>query len=143
VHAEPLTACVHVEAEPDAVYDYFTQAEAMVSWMGDYAFVDAQPGGEFSIDVNQAQIRGRYQELDPPHRLLISWGFAGSDELPPGASTVEVRLTKVAGGTRVEITHRGLPETQTDKHDHGWHHFLPRLAQAVAADTRRLLTERR
>jgi uncharacterized protein YndB with AHSA1/START domain len=134
--AEPLIATVHVEAEPEVVYEYFTQAESMVSWMGHYALLDAQPDGEFAIDVNQAQIRGRYQELDPPHRLVISWGFAGSDELPPGASTIEVRLMKAAGGTCVEITHRGLPESETGKHDHGWQHFLPRLVQAVTADKR-------
>jgi uncharacterized protein YndB with AHSA1/START domain len=129
VAAEPVTASVLVDAEPDEVYQYFINAEAMVRWMGQYALLDPRPDGEFTIDINGAPVRGRYQELEPPNRLLFSWGFAGSDELPPGASTVEVLLTREAGGTRVEINHHGLPEGEAAKHAQGWRHFLARLAE--------------
>ena len=130
---ESLTSSVVVAAEPEVVWEHFTRADAMVTWMGHRALLDPRPGGEFAIDYNESQIRGRYQELDPPRRLVVSWGFAGSAELPPGASTVEVLLTKVDQGTRVDITHSGLPETERDKHDHGWRHFLDRLADAIRA----------
>ncbi len=53
--------------------------------VGDYAVLDAVPGGVFHLDINGVPVRGRYVELDPPHRLLISWGHAGSDRLPPGS----------------------------------------------------------
>jgi uncharacterized protein YndB with AHSA1/START domain len=130
--SEPLTASVHVEALPERVFAYFTDPEAIVRWMGDYAMLDARPGGEFAVDVNGVPVRGRYLEVDPPHRLLISWGHAGSDRLPPGASTVEVRLTPAAGGTDVEIVHRDLPEPDAAGHARGWRHFLDRLAIAGA-----------
>src|SRR5215212_9339459 len=100
---EPLAASIHIEASPDVVFEYFTEPDAMVRWMGEFARLDARPGGEFTVDVRGAPVRGRYVELDPPHRLLIAWGYAGSDALPPGASTVEVRLTATAGGTSVEL----------------------------------------
>ena len=125
---EPVTASVLIRAEPAEVYEYFTRAEAMVQWMGQYASLDPRPGGEFTVDVNGAPVRGRYQELDPPNRLVVSWGFAGSDELPPGASTVEVRLVREAGGTRVDIVHSGLPASQVADHARGWRHFSERLA---------------
>jgi uncharacterized protein YndB with AHSA1/START domain len=131
MHREPLTASVLIEAEPDEVYEYFTRAEAMVRWMGHAAVLDARPGGEFAIDINDARVRGLYQQLDPPNRLIVTWGFAGSHELPPGASTLEVLFTKEAGGTRVQIIHHALPQSQTAKHAHGWHHFLPQLALAI------------
>jgi uncharacterized protein YndB with AHSA1/START domain len=107
--ADPVTASVHIDAPPERVYEYFTRPEAIVSWMGEYALLEAEPGGRFALDIKGAPVRGRFLELDPPRRLLISWGYAGSDHLPPGASTVEIRLTADRGGTRVELQHRDLP----------------------------------
>lgn len=130
---EPLRVSVVVAAEPEEVWEYFTSAEAMVTWMGHYALLDARPGGELAIDVNESQIRGRYEELDPPRRLVVRWGFAGSHELPPGTSTVEVRLSNVDDGTRVDVIHSGLPSVERDKHDHGWRHFLGQLADVMTA----------
>jgi uncharacterized protein YndB with AHSA1/START domain len=109
-----------------------TRPEAIVSWMGDYALLDAVPGGLFHLDINGVPVRGRYLELDPPHRLLISWGHAGSDRLPPGSSTVEITLTARPGGTRVTIEHRDLPPEEAAKHAVGWPHFLARLAAAAS-----------
>jgi uncharacterized protein YndB with AHSA1/START domain len=130
--AEPLTASVHIEAAPERVFEHFTSPEAIVRWMGDYALLQATPGGAFEVDINGVPVRGRYLEVDPPHRLLISWGHAGSDRLPPGASTVEVRLTPAGGGTRVEIEHRDLPADTRAAFGRGWPHFLGRLAIATA-----------
>jgi uncharacterized protein YndB with AHSA1/START domain len=129
---DPLTASVHIEAAPERVFAYFTSPAAMVRWMGDYALLDAAPGGAFEVDVNGVPVRGRYLEVEPPHRLLISWGHAGSERLPPGASTVEVRLTPAGDGTDVEIVHRGLPADQATGFGRGWPHFLGRLAIAAA-----------
>lgn len=87
------TPGIHCRANPAGhkVYPYFTHPEAIVKWMGDYAVLDARPNGEFTLDINGVPVRGRFVELDPPHRLVISWGHAGSTLLPPGASTVENR----------------------------------------------------
>jgi uncharacterized protein YndB with AHSA1/START domain len=108
--------------------------EAVVAWMGDYAVLDAVPGGVFHLDINGVPVRGRYLELDPPHRLLISWGHAGSDRLPPGSSTVEITLTPIPDGTRVTVEHRDLPADDAAQHAAGWPHFLARLSIATRSD---------
>jgi uncharacterized protein YndB with AHSA1/START domain len=131
-----LTTSVLVEAEPETVFEYFTRAETMVTWMGQFAHLDPCPGGRFAIDINGSAVRGAYEQLEPPHRLVFSWGFAGSDELPPGTSTVEVLFTKESGGTRVEVIHHGLPQSQRPDHEHGWRHFLDRLAAASLTTAR-------
>lgn len=125
--AEPYTAAVTIAAAPEHVFTFFTDPAAMVRWMGDYAVLDATPGGEFTVDIQSVPVRGRYLEVEPPHRLLISWGHAGSERLPPGASTVEVLLRGVAGGTEVQIIHSGLPEPEATGHAQGWPYFLRRL----------------
>jgi uncharacterized protein YndB with AHSA1/START domain len=129
--AEPVAASVFVEAPPERVYEYFTQPAAIVRWMGEYALLEPRPNGRFNLDLHGTAIRGRFLELEPPHRLLISWGFAGSDHLPPGASTVEVRLISENNGTRVEVEHRDLPDVEAQPHALGWSRYLGRLGAAV------------
>jgi len=126
------TTSVHINADPERVFEYFTRPEAIVRWMGDYAVLDPIPGGQFTLDINGVPVRGRYLEVDRPRRLLLSWGHAGSDRLPPGASTVEVTLTPHDGGTTVTIVHSGLPEPEVRQHRLGWLHFLGRLVIAAA-----------
>lgn len=128
----PYTASVQVGADAERVFDYFTRPEAIVRWMGDYAVLDPVPGGEFTVDINGVPVRGRYLEVDRPRRLLLSWGHAGSDRLPPGASTVEITFTPNDGGTTVTIVHAGLPEPEDRQHRLGWPHFLERLGIAAA-----------
>jgi len=113
------------------VFDYFTKPEALVRWMGDRAFLDPRPGGEFTLSFGGNTVRGRYLEVDAPSRVVISWGRGGSYEFPPHSSTLEVILTPQGEGTRVNIVHSGLPEAELPKHAAGWRHHLTRLAIAV------------
>lgn len=129
--AEPVAASVFVAAPPERVYEYFTQPTAIVRWMGEYARLEPEPNGQFTVDIRGTPVRGHYLELEPPHRLLISWGYAGSERLPPDASTVEVRLIEEPGGTRVELEHRDLPEDERRSHLSGWTHYLARLTIAA------------
>jgi uncharacterized protein YndB with AHSA1/START domain len=137
VDADPINASVVIDAEPDEIFEYFLRADAIVEWMGERASLDPRPGGEFSVDVQGTAVRGRYIEIEPPRRLLISWGFEGSRSLPPGASTVEVRLTAEDGGTRVEIVHRGLPAPEAVEHGTGWRYYLNCLDRIFANERRR------
>lgn len=131
---EPVRAWIRIDAPPERVWEFFTRPEAIIRWMGEFAVLEPQPGGEFTVNVKGAPVRGRYLELDPPRRLLLSWGYAGSRELPPGASTVEVRLVRDGAGTRVHLEHRDLPEEETPGHAEGWTHYLARLAAAGTGD---------
>jgi uncharacterized protein YndB with AHSA1/START domain len=134
VTAEPFTASVQIAAEPDRVFEYFTDAEALTRWMGRHAVLDPNPGGEFAVDVFRINVRGRYLVVDRPRRLVISWGHEGSSVLPPGASTVEVTFTPRDGGTHVELIHRDLPAADAPAHALGWSHFLPRLERIASGD---------
>jgi uncharacterized protein YndB with AHSA1/START domain len=70
-------------------------------------------------------------EIDAPHRVVISWGRAGSPTFPPESSILEVALSAEDGGTRVNITHSGLPPAEVERHGLGWRHYLERLAAAA------------
>ena len=130
--AEPIRAGIHVVAAPEQVFRYFCDADAMLAWMGDRATLDPVEGGAFAVDVRGVAVRGTYLAVEPPHRVVFSWGHEGSAELPPDSSVVEVRLTAAGSGTRVVIEHRDLPARRAEGHGRGWRLFLGRLAVAAA-----------
>ena len=129
--ADPYRDSIHIAAEPEAVFDYFTNAEALARWMGDRAVVDPRPGGQFTIFFADRRVEGRYLEVDRPRRLVISWGRAGSASFPPGTSVLEVTLTAHDSGTLVAIAHTGLPDSERHRHALGWRHYLSRLSLAA------------
>ena len=126
--AEPYRDSVYIAADPSFVFRYFTEPQSLVRWLGDDAVLDPRPGGQFTVLFGERTVEGRYIELDPPHRLVISWGRAGSKTFPPSTSTLEVTLTPEAGGSRVSIVHTGLPQSERARHALGWQHYLARLA---------------
>lgn len=129
---EPYRDSIHINADPALVFDYFVNPDALARWMGDSAILDPRPGGRFTVFFADRYVEGRYIDVDPPRRVVISWGRGGSATFPPGSSTLEVTFTPEAGGTRVEITHSGLPGDEAQKHALGWQHYLARLAAAAA-----------
>ena len=123
---------VDLPAPAEEVFRHLTDPAAMIRWMGQHATLRPVPGGAFEIDINGVPVRGRYLELDPPRRVLVSWGVAGNPALPPGTTQVEFTLTPIPAGTRLRLVHRGLPPDQAAMHATGWQHFLSRLARAAA-----------
>lgn len=129
---EPYRESIVIDAEPDEVFEYFTRPERLIEWMGDRAVLDPQPDGEFTLFFDDRCVRGRYIEVDRPHRLVISWGRQGSQDLPPGRSTLEVLFSREPDGTRVTLCHHGLPESEARRHALGWAHYLGRLEDLCA-----------
>lgn len=122
---------IDIAAPPRVVFTFLTTEEGMTAWMGQFAELDPRQGGRFAVDISGYPVRGQYLHVEPYSRVVVSWGFAGSDDLPPGASTVEFRLIEIEGGTRVELTHSDLPDSKVPGHAEGWEHFIPRLHEAA------------
>ena len=69
----------------------------------------------------------------PVHRLAYSFGWEGSEEVPPGSSLIEIDLVEQDGGTLLRMTHSGLPSAgQRAGHNKGWAHYLDRLTKVAA-----------
>ena len=130
--AEEYSTEIDLPAPAEEVFRHLTEPTAMIRWMGQHATLTPVPGGAFEVDINGVPVRGRYLEVDPPRRVVVSWGVAGNAGMPPGATEVEFTLTPTAGGTRLRLVHRGLSGGQEEIHAAGWQHFLARLTQAAA-----------
>ena len=129
---DTFTTIVRIAAPPVEVFPYLTDPALMVRWMGDWADLEANAGGRFAVDINGVPVRGRFVAVEPPHRVVFTWGAPGNDALPPGATTVEITLRPDGGGTVVELAHSGLPPEELPRHGVGWDHYLPRLAVVAA-----------
>jgi uncharacterized protein YndB with AHSA1/START domain len=123
---------VDLNAPVQEVFRHLTDPAAMIRWMGQHAILEPAPGGTFEVDINGVPVRGRYLEVDPPRRVVVSWGVAGSTGMPPGATQVEFTLSPTETGTRLRLVHRNLPPDQAAMHGTGWQHFLGRLSQSAA-----------
>ena len=131
IRNDVIVATEHIKAPPEVVFPYFTDPALIVTWIGNRAELDPQPGGVFSLDMGESLARGTYITVDPPYRVVFSWGIPGSEVLPPGGSIVEVVLTPDGDDTMVVLTHRGLPSSQIGGHRAGWEHQLGRLPAAA------------
>jgi len=129
--ADAVTTSVRVEAPPDVVFEFFVDPEKLMRWMGRDVDIDPRPGGRFWLDINGSdKASGEYVVVDPPRAVAFSWGWEGSDLVPPGSSEVSLTLIGDGGATIVELTHSGLPVGQDVEHLKGWTHFLGRLQAA-------------
>jgi uncharacterized protein YndB with AHSA1/START domain len=131
---EPLRNEVRIAAPPEVVFPYFTDPTRIVNWMGLAALLDPRPGGTFRIEANGRDVViGEYVEVDPPHRVVFTWGFEGTDAfVAPGSTRVEVTLEREGDGTLLTLLHHGLAGDPRDAHAEGWSHYLARLAAAAA-----------
>lgn len=125
---------IDIDASPEAVFQFLVTEAGVTAWMGQWASLDPVPGGSFAVDVAGYSIRGSFLVVDPPRRVMVSWGFVGNESLPPGASTVSFELIAIATGTRLEVLHTDLPEVDVPGHAEGWAHFLPRLTRAAVGE---------
>lgn len=119
-------------APPAVVWRYFTEAELWARWQGTAAALEARPGGALAVAMGastEAGARGAFVALEPPYRLVFTWGWLNAPfgEVPPGSTTVEVVLQPEGDGTRLVLTHSGIPAGLEPFHDEGWAVYLGRL----------------
>jgi len=123
---------IRIAASPETVFDFFTDPDKMIQWMGRSA------GGTLRCDINGRDIvRGEYVAVERPDRLVFTWGWEGEQPtVSPGGSTVEVLLARNGEGTQLRLIHSDLPSAESaERHSHGWIHYAERLSLvATGAD---------
>ena len=132
---------VAIDASPETVWEFLVDPAKATRWMGMTASFDATPGGEYRCQVIPGHVaRGEFVEVDPPRRLVQTWGWEPDAEgepnvVPPGSSTIEIELIPRGEGTTLRFVHRDLPSEEAAKsHAHGWDHYLGRLVSAARGE---------
>jgi uncharacterized protein YndB with AHSA1/START domain len=123
-----------IQAPASEVYRHLTTVDGLLRWIAVEAIAEPVPGGRLQwTHENGAIMVGRFVELDPPHRLVIAYGW--EDDLmgvPPESTTVEIDLEEHEGRTTLRLVHRSLPPEVVADHERGWIFFMRRLQGYLA-----------
>jgi len=129
---------LRIAASPETLWSLWTDPQRLCEWWGTEADVVAEPGGLFRVVMeNGSVMRGAFVDLDPPSRLVFSFGWehnAPGEALAPGSTRVEVMLEPDDGETILVLRHSDVPTTHSSDHEKGWAHFVgERLVAAATA----------
>ena len=129
---------LEISASPATVWELLTQEDEAIKWMGQSASFDLRPGGTYRVEVLPGNVaRGEFLEIDPPHRLVYTWGWepGSQSSIAAGSSTIEFELIPDGEGTLLRFRHTNLPDEEAaNSHAHGWDHYLSRLSVAATGD---------
>ena len=115
----------HIPAPPATVFALLTDPEKILRWMGTEAQIEPTARRALSASMSPAArfARGSFREVVPVHRLAYSFGWDGSEAVPPGSSLVEIDLMEQQpDGTLLRLDpHRACPmPEQCASHAEGW-----------------------
>lgn len=136
-----LTLVRKIRASPETLFAAMTRPEGIAHWWGPdggpvlLAETDVRVGGAFrvrfaTLDGNEHESFGTYQEVDPPRRLVMTWQWTRDEDIE---SRVEIDLRPIAEGTELTFTHKRLPDEETRaNHTEGWNGALDKLERLFA-----------
>jgi len=117
----------------DEAFALITEPDRLRRWKTVSARVDLRAGGQYRWTVIPGHVAsGTFVEVEPGRRIVFGWGWEGSPDLGPDASTVTITLEPAEGGTLVRLVHDGLTDEQAASHLEGWSHFFARLERAAS-----------
>ena len=121
---------VEIAARPETIWQLLVDPKEVTRWMGQHAEFDLRPGGRYRHDVVPGHMAaGQFKEIDPPRRLVYTFGWEGNEGVPPGSTTVIFELVPRGNKTLLRFTHRDLPDASAARsHGEGWDHYIERLA---------------
>jgi len=124
-----FTKTVALPVPPDEAFALITDPERLRRWQTVSAVVDLRAGGQYRWTITPGHVAaGTYREVEPGKRIVFGWGWEGSEDLGPDASTVTVTIEPADDGSLVTLVHEGLTEQQAAMHAEGWDHYFDRLA---------------
>lgn len=134
-----------VAASPERVFEVWTNPEHVKRWTcpdpsaGVDVEIDLRAGGRYTIRMNVEggpyTACGTYREVDPPRRLVYTWGWKEEAHAMKAETVVTVDFVPVEGGTEIRLTHQGFPTPDDrDGHEEGWKICVGRFVALVAAE---------
>jgi uncharacterized protein YndB with AHSA1/START domain len=127
-----------IRAPRKRVFDAWTKTEELKRWHApgaltvSFAEVDLRVGGGYRIhmlspDGKEHRVSGVFREVDPPKKVVYSWGWDGDH--PVKDSTVTVEFHERGDVTEVVLTHDGIThEGERGGHEQGWTSILEKFA---------------
>jgi uncharacterized protein YndB with AHSA1/START domain len=130
-----LDRTVVIRARRETVFRYFTDSLRWAKWWGAGSMIDPEVGGKLFVRYpNAVEAAGEIVELEPPSRLVFTFGYASGQPMAVGASRVTITLAEHPDGTELTLRHELADEAARDQHVQGWRYQLSIFANLVAAE---------
>lgn len=136
-----------LSAPRERVFRAWTDADQLRKWFGGpvgfttpRAEIDLRIGGTYRVEIrspegNSVFATGRYLEIEPPSRLVFTFGWRDFPGIDIGETTVTVQLFDREGSTELVLTHEPFAAAQLKSfHEFGWTTSLERLAEGVSSE---------
>ncbi len=136
-----ISVSVVINADQPTVWKFLSDQTRFLAWMTFIPGMPAPAGSVFEprpdgalriVFPNGGQAKGSVLELDPPRRLVFTWGYdpdVAKTGLGPGATRAELTLESTAEGVHATLVHSGpMSEKLAKDHEAGWRHYLSLLA---------------
>jgi len=131
-----LDRSLTIQAAPATVFRFFQDSDRFARWWGPGSTIDPRPGGRIYIrHPTGVETVGEVVEIDPPGRIVFTYGFVSGNPIPPGASLVTITLEPSPGGTHLQLRHDFAEANVRDEHVQGWRFQLSLFANVVAEET--------
>ena len=107
-------------APPSAVYDAWLDSGAHSAMTGGEARIEIRVGGTHT--ASDGYVSGKTLELTPGERIVQSWRttrFTPAD----ADSTITIQFAPIKAGTRLTLSHKGVPDGHTSYEKGGWRDF--------------------
>lgn len=128
-----LDRTVVIQAAPQTVFSFFTDNARWASWWGTGSTIDPTSGGRVYIrHANGIESSGEVVEVEPPRRIVFTYGFNSGNPIPPGSSRVTISLEPQGAATRLDLRHEFSEAGTRDEHVQGWRYQLSVFGNVVA-----------
>jgi uncharacterized protein YndB with AHSA1/START domain len=131
-----------IRAPRQRVFDAWTKADQLKTWHApgpmtvSLAEIDLRPGGAYRIhmrepDGKEHRVSGVYREVDPPKKVVYTWGWEGDHVVKDSVVTIEFH--ERGDATEVVLTHAGIFDDQErGSHEKGWTAIMDKLESAYS-----------
>lgn len=128
-----LDRSVVIRAPRENVFRFLTDSPRWATWWGPGSAIDPRPGGAVLIRYpDGTEVSGEVLEVQPPERIVFSYGFVKGQPIAPGGSRVTIRLEPHQLGTHLHLTHELADQAVRDEHIQGWRYQLALFSNVVA-----------
>jgi uncharacterized protein YndB with AHSA1/START domain len=128
-----LDRTVVIQAAPQTVFSFFTDNDRWASWWGTGSTIEPKAGGRVYIrHPNGIESSGEVVEVQPPTRMVFTYGFNSGKPIAPGNSRVTISLEPAGDGTRLDLLHEFAEPAVRDEHIQGWRYQLSVFGNVVA-----------
>jgi uncharacterized protein YndB with AHSA1/START domain len=128
-----------IAATPERLFALWSEPEELIKWWGPEGYTlpkhahDVRPGGRWRTTMRRPDgtdhtVSGIYRTIEPPKRLVFTWGWDDDAGLRGHETEVTVTFEPTTGGTRMALVQQAFSDKDSrDRHDHGWSSSFIRL----------------